>query len=213
MTETVGAGASTHRRLRKSVIVADLVGGLALGLVVALIAATVAINAGVGAMQTTVNGWSTIRQCGEPANNLIQQASCASVLPGVNLPQEAVYWTANVDAAGQDLNASHRYVLRFPSGDLPPTRAFWSITMTKARPRGLMVANSINRYSLGDHSNLARNGDGSIDIYLEANQPSQDEANWLPAPTGDFMLWLRDYQPGPSVLSGAYKVPPIEEAS
>jgi hypothetical protein len=62
-----GRRPSTRRRLRKSVVVADLAGGLALGLVLALIAATVAISAGVSAMQTTVNGWSTIRSAANPA--------------------------------------------------------------------------------------------------------------------------------------------------
>ena len=104
-------------------------------------------------------------------------------------------------------------MLRFPAGELPPSQAFWSVTMTKTSPRGALVANSINRHSLGDRSDLATNADGSVDIYIQNTPPAGHQSNWLPAPTGDFMLWLRDYQPGPSVLSGAYKVPPVEETS
>lgn len=151
--------------------------GLVVGLVMAFTAANLTMAVGAAKMETTANGWTTIRQCGEPGNNMVQQASCAEVFPAVNLPPEA----------------------------------FWSVTLTKARPRGVLVANSINRYRLGDRSDLARNADGSVDIYIRNTPPAGHQSNWLSAPTGDFMLWLRDYQPGPTVLSGAYKVPPVEK--
>jgi hypothetical protein len=76
---------------------------------------------------------------------------------------------------------------------------------------GYLVANPINRYSLGDRSGLVSNTDGSIDIYLQQSAPAGHEANWLPAPSGDFMLYLRVYQPGAAILSGAYHVPPVAE--
>jgi hypothetical protein len=36
-----------------------------------------------------------------------------------------------------------------------------------------------------------------------------NEPNWLPAPEGNFMLWLRVYLPGPTILDPRYKVPPV----
>jgi len=40
-----------------------------------------------------------------------------------------------VDAAGEPLDASkHRYTLTFAPGELPPVNAFWSVTMSTARP-------------------------------------------------------------------------------
>ncbi len=194
-------------------MVAAIAIGIVVGMVMAFIAANLTMAVGAAKMETSANGWTTIRQCGEPDNNMVQQASCAEVVPAINLPQEAVYWYAIADSAGHALDGRNDYVLRFPSGQLPPSEAFWSVTLTKARPRGVLVANSINRYSLGDRSDLVRNVNGSLDIYIQNTPPAGHESNWLPAPTGDFMLWLRDYQPGPSVLSGAYKVPPVEEAS
>jgi hypothetical protein len=74
-----------------------------------------------------------------------------------------------------------------------------------------MVENPIHRYSVGGRSGLVPNADGSIDIYVQNTAPAVQESNWLPAPAGNFMLWLRVYQPGAAILNGAYRVPPVVE--
>jgi hypothetical protein len=74
-----------------------------------------------------------------------------------------------------------------------------------------MVDNPIDRYSVGDRSDLVRGADGSIDVYIQNAAPAGHESNWLPAPTGTFVLMLRAYQPGAAVLSGEYRVPPVVE--
>jgi hypothetical protein len=73
------------------------------------------------------------------------------------------------------------------------------------------VPNPINRYSLGDRSGLAQDPDGSISIYIQHAAPSGHESNWLPAPSGNFILWLRVYIPGAAILDGKYMVPPVVE--
>jgi hypothetical protein len=189
--------------------VAFVVLGLIVGGVLTLLTAGLLIRAEVNAMQTTTNGWSITMQCGEADNGILRRAACAESLPAVNLPQEAVYWTATVDGAGQKLTGEHDYLLHFPPGGLPPNHAFWSLTMTSTA--GQMVANPSNRYSVSDRSGLVSNADGSIDIYIQHTAPAGHEANWLPAPSGNFKLWLRVYQPGAVILSGAYHVPPVVE--
>jgi hypothetical protein len=195
--------------IRKLTFVLVVVAGVLVGAVLALGTAIVLIFTQVPAMQRTVNGWSTTLTCGEPSNGILVRAACAEALFAVNLPEEAVYWTATVDGAGQPLNGAHNYILHFPSGGLPPNNAFWSLTMTIAP--GYLVANPINRYSVGDRSGLVPNADGSIDIYIQNTAPASHEANWLPAPSGDFKLWLRAYQPGVAILNGTYHVPPVME--
>jgi len=74
-----------------------------------------------------------------------------------------------------------------------------------------MVDNPINRYNVSDRSGLVPGAEGSIDIYLQNTAPAVHASNWLPAPTGDFELMLRAYQPGAAVLSGEYHVPPLVE--
>ncbi len=200
---------ASHRVWAFLLNVAFVVLGMIAGAVLALLTAGLLINAQVHAMQTTTNGWSITMQCGEASNGILQRSACAQTLPMVNLPQEAVYWTATVDGAGQTLTGGHDYRLHFPPGGLPPNHAFWSLTMTNTQ--GQMVANPSNRYSVGDRSGLVPNADGSIDIYIQHAAPAGHEANWLPAPSGDFKLWLRVYQPGAAILSGAYHMPPVVE--
>jgi hypothetical protein len=57
------------------------------------------------------------------------------------------------------------------------------------------------------------NADGSVDLYLQADSPGEaKEANWLPAPKGDFVPMLRLYWPKeqtPSILNGSWKPPAI----
>jgi hypothetical protein len=189
--------------------VAVVVGGVIVGAVLAIVTALLLITAQVHTMQTTVNGWSVAMTCGKASNGIVVRAACAQDYFAVNLPEEAVYYTATVDGAGQPLTGAHAYRLHFPPGGLPPNHAFWSLTMTIAP--GYLVANPINRYSLGDRSGLVPNADGSIDIYIQQAAPAGHEANWLPAPSGNFKLWLRVYQPGAAILSGAYHVPPVVE--
>ncbi len=195
--------------IRKLTVVLDVVPGVLVGAVLAFVTALLLITAEFHSMQTTVNGWSITMTCGKASNGILLRAACAQHLFAVNLPQEAVYWTTTMDGAGQTLTGAHDYVLHFPPGGLPPNNAFWSLTMTIAP--GYMVANPINRYSVGDRSGLVPNADGSIDIYIQHTAPAGHEANWLPAPSGNFMLWLRVYQPSAAILSGAYHVPPVVE--
>jgi len=64
---------------------------------------------------------------------------------------------------------------------------------------------------VSDRSELVPNPDGSIDIYIQNVAPAGHESNWLPAPSGDFILWLRAYLPRKAILDGQYKVPPVVE--
>jgi hypothetical protein len=65
---------------------------------------------------------------------------------------------------------------------------------------------------VSDKSNLVLNTDGSIDIYIQTTAPADHESNWLPAPSGNFKLWLRAYLPDPIILNGEYEAPPVVEA-
>jgi hypothetical protein len=187
--------------------VSHVVQAIIVGVVLAFVTAQVLMNGAVSAMTTTVNGWSTTTKAGQPGNGLLVRAACARILPGVNVVQEAAYWTTTKDSAGRTLNGQRAYVLQFPVGQLPPNDAFWSLTMTDVV--GFMVQNPINRSSVGSRSGLVPNANGSIDVYLQRTAPAGHESNWLPAPAGNFKLMLRAYMPGRAVLDGTYHVPPV----
>jgi len=187
-------------------ITTDVIQGTLVGIGLAFTTLLILGNAYV----TKVNGWTTIFGCGEPGHDLLQRAACNVIFLGpINTPQEAMYWTTSKDGAGHTLRGTHEYVMHFPAGQLPPNNAFWSLTMSDAKNR--FVANPYKRYSVGDRSGLVPNADGSVDIYLQTTAPAGHESNWLPAPSGNFILWLRAYLPGQAILDGEYKVPPVLE--
>jgi hypothetical protein len=187
-------------------IVTDTVQGIIVGSMMAFITFQIIAHAYV----TKVNGWTTMCRCGEPGISIVYRGACALTFPGpIHVPQEAMYWTTRTDGVGQKLSGRHNYIMHFPAGQLPRNAAFWSLTMGDARNR--FVPNPINRYSVSDRSGLVPNADGSVDIYIQNVAPAGHESNWLPAPEGKFLLWLRVYLPGATFLDGKYKVPPIGE--
>ena len=159
---------------------------------------------------TKVNGWISMFGLGRPGNGMFLRAAHAQLFPGpVNTPEEAMYWWTNTDGAGHALSGVHEYVMHFPEGGLPPNQAFWSITMGDAGNH--FVDNPLNRYNVSDRTGLAQNPDGSVDIFIQNAAPAGLESNWLPAPAGNFILWLRVYIPGEAILRGEYTVPPVLE--
>ena len=184
-----------------------VVQGVIIGATLAFLTAILVMNAVGRSLTTTVNGWSTLRQCGQPGNGVLVRAACAKALPVVNVFEEAAYWTTSREGSGQALSGRHNYVLHFPPGQLPPNDGFWSITPTDVA--GYMVSTPADRHSVGDRSNLAKNDDGSIDIHLQPKAPGGHGQNWLPTPAGNFKLMLRAYLPGEAILNGSYSLPPV----
>lgn len=186
-----------------------VVQGVIIGLTLAYLTTVLVLNAVAKAETQTGNGWSTVRKAGHPGSGLVVRAALQKALPVVNVFEEAAYWTATTDAVRAHLNGARTYRLRFPAGQLPPNDAFWSLTATDTV--GYMVSSATGRSSVDSHSGLVKNSDGSVDILLQRNQPSDPEQNWLPIPPGRFKLMLRAYLPGPAIVSGDYEVPPVVE--
>jgi hypothetical protein len=164
------------------------------------------------AMGTAVNGWRIpkmdIAAFGIDYN---ARAFIALIALGANLPADSLYPTTFVDGAGKPLNGANRYVLHFDAGLTPPVNAFWSVTMYD--PQSFFVDNSINRYAISSWLPLQRNGDGSLDIYIQHASPGADkETNWLPAPDGGFNITMRMYWPkdhSPSIIDGSWRPPAV----
>ena len=75
----------------------------------------------------------------------------------------------------------------------------------------LLVANPINRFAIGDRNELKYNKDGSLDIYIQNENPGKDKvSNWLPAPKEGFSLTMRIYWPKEEFLNGSWKIPPVK---
>jgi hypothetical protein len=155
-----------------------------------------------------INGWDVMTNVGRYGTNYLFRAIVAQVGLGANLPEDAIYPRATKDGDGQPLMGTNRYVIRFPQGQLPPVGAFWSITLYDSRQ--FFVQNPINRYAIGDRDRLKFGDDGSLSLYVQQQSPGADkESNWLPAPNGDFNLFMRLYSPKKEILDGTWKLPTI----
>lgn len=133
---------------------------------------------------------------------------------GGNSKQEAMYPVYSVDADGQRLTGANNYTIHFAAGQLPPVHSFWSLTMYEL-PKSLLVANPINRYLINSPMlpQLIKDPDGGITLYVQNSSPGKDkEANWLPAPQGPFIAFMRLYWPKQTALDGKWKQPPLTKA-
>jgi hypothetical protein len=159
------------------------------------------------------NGFAYTTKTGIYGTDYLMRALVTAIGLGANRPQDAVYPTSQKDAAGHKYSGANKYVMRFAKGQLPPTLGFWSLTMYDSEY--FFVSNPINRYSISARQNLKPNPDGSVDLYIQKDSPGTDkEANWLPAPAGDFILMLRMYWPSeksPSIINGTWKIPPVKK--
>lgn len=130
-----------------------------------------------------------------------------------NTAAEALYPSSSDDSAGAPLSGANNYVYKFAKDQLPPVNAFWSLTMYEL-PQSLLVANPINRYLINSPMlpSLVPDKDGGYTFYLQNASPGADkESNWLPAPTGPFVVVLRLYWPKPDALNETWKAPKPEK--
>jgi len=156
-----------------------------------------------------INNWDYIQHLGAYGTSYLRRAVVALVGLGANLPEDAIYPHTAEDSNGQPLRGAHRYLIRFPRGQMPPANAFWSLTMYNADQA--FNQNPIGRYAIGDRDELKFAHDGSLTIYLQRDSPGEDkESNWLPAPANSFNIIMRLYWPRKEALSGAWKLPPVE---
>jgi hypothetical protein len=128
---------------------------------------------------------------------------------GANRIEDAIYPATAVDADGQPLIGTNRYVLHFTKAELPPAGAFWSLTAYDGE--GFPILTPQRRYAVGDRDPLVYNADGSLDLYIGQTPPDDPRraANWLPTLADPFNLSLRLYLPRPEVLEGRWTPPSV----
>jgi hypothetical protein len=160
------------------------------------------------------NGWLFTTKAGVYGTDYLQRAFVTAIGLGANRPQDAIYPVSQRASPIEPYEGGHNYTLRFPKGQLPPVKGFWSLTMYDEDM--FFVANPINRYSMSLRTNPKFEPDGSLVIYIQNESPGADkEANWLPAPKGKFHLMLRLYWPNeddPSILDGSWAIPQVSRA-
>lgn len=159
-------------------------------------------------------GWVFTTNAGTYGTDYTQRALITAIGLGANRPQDAVYPTSEVDPTGKPYSGANKYVMHFAKGKLPPVDGFWSLTMYNGDY--FFAANPLNRYTLSERNDLKTNADGSVDFYLQHENPGPEkESNWLPAPSDKFILMMRLYWPkekDPSIIDGSWSPPAVVRA-
>ena len=168
------------------------------------------MQAKIPTLARSVNGWQmNTDTMGVYGNYYLKRAIIALVGLGANLPEDAVYPLNIGDADGKPLTGANKYVLHFARNEIPPARAFWSVTLYDKD--GFPSPNTMKRNAIGDRDALKFNADGSLDLYFQHASPGADkESNWLPAPADDFNLTMRLYSPKGEVLAGNWAPPVVK---
>ena len=163
-----------------------------------------------------VNHWHAIqRPLGVYGTDYRLRAGVALTGLGAHGSEDVVCFGVSRDAAGEPLDSSRCYRVAFPQGQLPPVKAFWSLTLYDQQRR--FADNALNRHALrfgAGQAPLPTASDGSTTLYVQRESPGPTrEANWLPAPhSGPFSLSLRLYWPRASAITGAWFPPPVRPA-
>ena len=90
-------------------------------------------------------------------------------------------------------------------------RNFWSVFAYDSRTR-TFIDNGMKGRHLSSKDQLAKNVDGSIDVYIGPTKPKGLESNWIETiPGTEIFIGLRTYGPEPEVLDGSYKMPRFKQ--
>jgi hypothetical protein len=175
------------------------------------------IGANQKSLGTEANGWLMTKGLGQYGTDYMKRAVVAAFGWPANLQDDAVYPYTTLDAKGEKLTGAGKYTLTFAKGQTPPVNAFWSITMYEIDQGWWFVPNRLDKFTVSPRNNLKYNADGTLTLYFQNESPGKDkEANWLPAPKGEFIPMMRMYWPkekAPSVIDGSWVPPRIQKVA
>ncbi|MDH3357271.1 MAG: DUF1214 domain-containing protein [Desulfobacteraceae bacterium] len=143
---------------------------------------------------TAENGLSLFKTKGKITQKLLLMQS---VIGPIGLPATEAVYPPVATKDGQPMNEQHDYVIRMTKDQLPPAKAFWSMTLYDSA-NGFFIPNDRKKYSVGENGGIKLNADGGIDVYVAAEKPkSVPDENWLPINRKDENLdvILRIYMP------------------
>ena len=161
------------------------------------------------------NGWSVMYVAGNFGNDFVLRDVVNYTGIWANTAKEVIYFGGTIENdTKRPLNGSNTYSITFLKDNLPDlaAEAFWSVTLYST-PDFHVVKNSINKYGLNNVSDLQKNADGSLSIWISPSLPEGVlQSNWIPSEKEkDFALNLRMYVPKQKVLNGTWLPPEIKK--
>lgn len=120
-----------------------------------------------------------------------------SVVGPIGLPAYQARYLPVPTEDGKPMNAQNDYVMTISKEDLPPAKAFWSLTLYDLE-NGFFIPNDQKKYSVGENAGFVLNESGGIDIHISESKPEGVPGeNWLPINRGDLdvNVMFRVYAP------------------
>ena len=126
------------------------------------------------------------------------------------VPGQGSWYTSTFhDSTGAFLQGGSSYRLHLDAD--PPAKAFWSVTVYDTRTRS-MIDTDQQRAGRSSLVKLARNADGSIDLFFGPEPPKAHDSNWIKTIPGQgFFAMFRLYGPLEPVFDGSWRLNDIEQ--
>jgi hypothetical protein len=113
------------------------------------------------------------------------------------------------DKEGHAFDGAKNYRLHVPPN--PPAKQFWSVTLYDTDTRSILLNEQL-RSQLGSREDLARNADGSVDVYFAPTSPKGHEKNWIQTVPGKaWFVGFRFYAPTEPYFDRSWALPDIEK--
>ena len=112
------------------------------------------------------------------------------------------------DKDGHDYDGGKTYRLHVPPD--VPVEQYWSLTAYDRETHALIK--NVDRASrASNNSEVQKNADGSVDLFIGAKAPAGKESNWIPTdPARGFELMLRLYAPKKEFFDKQWSLPDVE---
>lgn len=137
-----------------------------------------------------------------------------SVLGPIGQPAVEAVYPPIPTADGRPMTATHDYIIKMTAAEMPPAKAFWSITLYDT-DNGFFIPNEQKKYSVGLNGGMELDEDGGITIAIAAEKPEGiAEDNWLPIERSDIGIGpiMRIYAPDLEKLQN-WKPPVAEQVN
>ncbi len=119
-----------------------------------------------------------------------------------------MYIIAIRDKDGNTLDGSRTYRLHVPAN--APIEQYWSVTAYDRQTHAL-IRNVERASRASNNTEVQKNPDGSVDLYIGAKAPTGQEANWIPTdPKRGFELMFRAYGPTKAFFDKQWKLEDVE---
>ncbi|HIE0996135.1 TPA: DUF1254 domain-containing protein [Pseudomonas aeruginosa] len=137
----------------------------------------------------------------------VDTPAMAIAMPGVG----SQYAAANLDVQGRPFDGSKSYVLRVPPN--VPAKDFWSVVAYDTQTRSMLQTDQ-QFPSVSSEKPLAKNGDGSVDVYFGPTAPAGKESNWVQTiPGKGWFTIFRLYGPLQPWFDKTWKLDDIRQVS